>query len=236
VQQVAETAGIGDDGSMMMPNTVSSLVLALALAVSVAPAAAEADDAGQVLRGLQTWLDETRSLSGRFEQELVSGALGGGDADRGRMYVQRPGLMRFEYEDPEPMTAMLVGEETWVYVPDLHQVTRGSLDGETDLFPRLLVGDGRLVEMFRASIPDDGGRMSRGSVRVRLDPIAADEGFEAVVLTLRASDYAIEQAEVRDGTGSHVIYRFSRMKRNRPLPAGIFDFNPPAGTQIIEGY
>jgi outer membrane lipoprotein carrier protein len=220
---------------MTVPKTISGLVLGLLLTAAT-PVVPDAQDADGVLQGLQAWLDGTRSLSGRFEQELVSSALGGGEADRGRVYVQRPGQMRFEYEEPEPMTAMLVGEQTWVYVPDLRQLTRGSLDDETDLFPRLLVGEGRLADLFLASIPDDGESVGRGQVRLRLVPMGDDGAFESVTLTLRSSDYAIEQADVRDGTGSHVIYRFSRLKRNRALPAGIFDFQPPAGTRIVDGY
>ena len=56
--------------------TVTVAALALVL-VSASPAARESD-AGQVLAGLQSWLDATRDLEAIFDQTLESGALGAG--------------------------------------------------------------------------------------------------------------------------------------------------------------
>jgi hypothetical protein len=71
----------------------------LAIAATVAGPRADAPrDAAAAVAGLQSWLDGTRNLSGRFRQELVSGALGGGVLESGRFWL------------------VLIGRFLWFYV------------------------------------------------------------------------------------------------------------------------
>lgn len=227
---------MGDDESMTAKTFLSAWVLAVFLAATPRAAAGDAEDTSRITDGLQAWLDGTRNLSAHFEQEFVSGALGGGQLDAGRVYIQRPGLMRWEYEEPEPMTALLLGQETWVYEPDLEQLTRSTLGEETGLLPSLLVGEGRLEEMFAASLPEVPAGAGKGRIALRLRPARDEETFEEVTLILRTRDFSIEVAEVVDGTGNRVKYTFSQLKRNRKLPAGVFDFEPPPGTRIVDDF
>ena len=55
-----------------------------------------------------------------------------------------------------------------------------------------------------------------------------------VTLTLRPPNFVIDAAELVDETGNRTTYAFSNVRRNQPLPDGIFAFEPPPGTEVVD--
>ena len=211
--------------------TVTVAALALVL-VSASPAARESD-AGQVLAGLQSWLDATRDLEAIFDQTLESGALGAGLAESGRVYVRRPGKMRWNYQDPERKVAIVDGDRTWLYVAAERQLILGRLaEGQGGLLPALLAAERDLAELFDPSLVATPEGAGDGVVRLRLVPRADADVLEQVVVTLRPPQFAIEEVEVLDAAGNRMRYSFRRLTRNAGLPDALFRFDPPRGTEI----
>ena len=199
-----------------------------------APAVSADADAVRLVRGLQDWLDGTRQLEARFEQTLLSGALGTGLSESGTMYLLRPGRMRWEYLDPEHKTALLDGDRMELYIEEDRQLIRSKVPEDGELLPKLLAGTGRLAELFDAEVLGTPDTEKGRSYRLRLVPRNRSEAFEEVVLSLRAKGFAIQSVLVRDAAGNQIEYRFSGLRRNRGLPDGVFDFEPPPGTEIID--
>src|ERR1700675_3658209 len=113
-----------------------------------------------VIAGLQSWLDGTSTLEMRFRQSLVSGALGTTASESGRMYLERPGKVRWDYLDPEKKVALLLGDRTALYLEEERLLSRGRLTGDQGLFPRLLAGRDRVDQFFDAAVvatPSAGG-------------------------------------------------------------------------------
>jgi outer membrane lipoprotein carrier protein len=136
--------------------------------------------------------------------------------------------------DPEKKIALLLGDRTALYLEDDRQLTRSRLRGDQGMFPRLIAGRDRIDELFTASViatPSGGGR---GSYRLRLVPRGASAALGEVTLTLRPPAYSIEAAELVDEAGNRTTYTFSDMRRNRALPEGLFAFEPPPGTEIVD--
>jgi len=192
------------------------------------------DDKAAVVAGLQAWLDGTRTLELRFRQSLVSGALGTSATESGRLYLERPGKLRWDYLDPEKKVALLLGDRTALYLEEERLLSRGRLSGEQGLFPRLLAGHDRVEAFFAASLvatPSTGGR---GFYRLRLVPRGDHAAMSEVTLTLRPPEFAIEGAELLDETGNRTTYAFTNVRRNRALPEGLFAFEPPPGTEVVD--
>jgi outer membrane lipoprotein-sorting protein len=55
-----------------------------------------------------------------------------------------------------------------------------------------------------------------------------------VTLTLHPPEFAIEGAELLDETGNRTTYAFTNVRRNRALPEGLFAFEPPPGTEVVD--
>jgi len=207
------------------------VLLACALLGGGRPTPAQ-DGPAAVLDRLQGWLDGTRTLEARFEQTLVSGALGGGLVERGRVYLDRPGRLRFDYTEPERKVAIVVDDRTWLYLAGERQLLLGRLGAEGDLLPALLAGAKPLAQLFEATFDTGGPPPSDAPYRLALRPRGAAEGLERIVVTLRAPTFALESAEVLDAAGNRMDYAFSAVHRNGRLPRGAFAFEPPPGTEI----
>jgi outer membrane lipoprotein carrier protein len=210
------------------------LTAAVLLGAGAGPGAARTADRGGVVSGLQAWLDGTATLEARFRQTLLSGALGTTVSETGRLYLERPGKLRWDYLEPERKVALLLGDRTFLYLEDDRQFVRGRLAADQSLFPRLLAGGERLEAIFSATLvatPSSGGR---GAYRLRLTPKTAPGGLAELTLTLRAGSFAIDGAEVLDEGGNRMTYVLSSVGRNGPLPEGTFSFEPPPGTEVVD--
>lgn len=209
---------------------IRAALLAIAT-LTVAPSCPAADPSPkELLEKVQAWIDGTRDLEARFEQTLESGALGSGTKESGKIFVKRPGRIRWEYTDPEPKVALLLGDRTLLYLPEDRQLLRGKLEEDQGLLAQVLAGRGRLAELFEAG----PAPRSEGADRLRLVPRGKGEGVAEVVLTVRPPGFAIEEAEVLDGMGNRTSYRFRSVRRNRGLRDTLFQLEPPPGTSIVE--
>jgi outer membrane lipoprotein carrier protein len=205
-----------------------------AVIVSVSLLAASAPSSTSVVQGLQAWLDGTQTLDVRFRQSLLSGALGATSIESGRMYLERPGKLRWDYLAPERKVALLIGDRTELYLEEDRQLTRGRLSAEQAMFPRLLSGSDRVETSFVATVVPAPAAPGPRGYRLKLVPRGGGSALTEVTLLLRAPDFAIESAEVLDEMGNRTTYAFSGAKRNGRLPDGIFAFEPPAGTEVVE--
>jgi len=216
----------------MRTATCRILLAALLGLLLSAPRAAETG-APEVLAKLQAWIDGTRDLACKFEQVLVSGAFGADLTESGRLWVSRPGRIRWDYLDPEKKTALLVGDRTLLYLADDRQMIQGKLEPDQAALPELLAGRRRLAEVFEAAIAPRA-KGDGEEVRLRLVPRSKSGGLTEVILLVRPPEYAIEGAEVLDGMGNRTSYRFASVRRNRGLDEALFRFEPPPGTQVVE--
>jgi len=192
------------------------LAVVLAISAVVAPPlwaqGKEHLEAEDVARGLQRWLDATVDLQGSFKQALLSGAFGTGIEERGKVWIQRPGRMRWDYLDPEQKVAVLDGDKTWLYVREEEQLILGSLDEHGSLLPTLFASERPLLELFDAelvvSIVDEGE-----PYLLELKPRSDEEAFESVTVSLRHGDF--------------------KLRRNKGIHDEMFRFEAPEGTTIL---
>jgi len=97
----------------------SSLMPLLRATAAAAPKAAmlSADQKADVDR-VQAYLNGIRTLASRFEQ--VSGE---GNTATGKLWLARPGRMRFEYDAPVPILLVANGKNIFYYDKELQQVS-----------------------------------------------------------------------------------------------------------------
>ncbi len=200
-----------------------------ALLLLAAPLAALGADEGDAWARLQRWLAGTRDLEARFSQTLVSGALGPGPVESGRLYLERPGRMRWDYERPERKVALVIGERTRFYVAADRQLYEGTLDATEAALVELLSSGRSLDAQYEARPAEPSGA---GQVALRLVPRTPSSLGELTVFT-RPPDHALRAVELQDGAGNTIRYEFEVVRRNHGLDPRRFDFRPPPGTEIV---
>lgn len=177
---------------------------------------AESDETDDLTR-ISDYLNGIETLEGRFIQIASNGV-----QDQGKFYMLRPGRLRFEYDDPNPIT--IVADGTWVTLTDrkLKTVDRYPL-GATPLKLLLkknvnLAKDANIVDVAR-----DPGSLS---VTAR-----EEDGPAQGELTMVFTDPRLELMQwiITDAQGFTTTVALRDLRRDTKISPSLFvvkDVNP----------
>ena len=223
----------------MTTRPVQMIVTILLLIGLVASPAIASDAEPTTVEDLVVEIEKTygdvQSLRADLEQVSRNEAFGE-QKTKGKVSLKRPGLMKWDFtEEPGGSLFVTNGKKMWVYSPtdsrvlvssDLSQAGGGA---PIDLLNSLK----NLTEHFDVKLESlEGGKDSKSTVLV-LTP-KAEAPFKSVRLVLSKRKYEIENIAMTDAFGTEVEIIFSRVQTNSDIPDSEFDFNPPAGVEVID--
>jgi outer membrane lipoprotein carrier protein len=190
---------------------------------------AVSQEAGAV-RALEGLLSQTRTLSAEVEQLMLDQDGRELQETRALLLMEKPARFRWEITQPYEQLTVTDGETTWLYEPDLGQVTIQSFDANFERTPAmLLTGDAATITAaYDVSSTNMGGEL----VRFILIPRNPDRLFERLSLTFNG--LAVEEMQFEDSLGQQTSLTFHEVNRNVPLDPSQFSFTPPAGIDIID--
>ena len=191
--------------------------------------------AGDIVQQFESSYRGVRTLKAAFTQE--SSAWGRIRTESGVMYLQRGGKMRWEYQKPEPKLFVSDGKNVLLYVPAEKQLTRTPLKASEDVrVPlELLVSHLSLrrafskVELARTEAPVDPGDYV---LRAYPKP-GYEQDYRDVLVELMPS-FDIRRLVITYPDETSMRFTFARIIRNAAMPASLFEFTPPAGTEVIQ--
>jgi len=132
----------------------ASALFLLPRAARAAAAASDQDDIGRV----QAYLNALKTMVSRFDQ-----VAGDGSAAAGTIYLDRPGHMRIQYDQPNPILIVATGGRVFYYDGTLDQVSFVDLDDTPAWF--LLQPDLKLS----GDITVQGVQRAPGSLRLTVN-------------------------------------------------------------------
>jgi outer membrane lipoprotein carrier protein len=177
---------------------------------------------------LQQFLDDARTLQAEFYQELS-------DADgqlievaTGTMSLQRPNRFLWQYRDPLEQLILADGEYLWIYDVELDQATVTPLSDIIEATPAMLLsGDQAVRDGFDTLENFVADELSW----VRLAPNVPGSDFRSVLIGFMSGELA--RLELIDGLEQVTRIAFSDVVVNQDLDSGLFEFEPPAGVDVI---
>jgi len=169
-----------------------------------------------------------------FVQTLRSGALRTQSRGQGRVYVKKPGRMKWVYEKPERSEMTWDGQKFTLYYPDSKEATVNDVSAEDQSSASLLflAGKGDLVRDF---IPMSAESTVAGAVALRLTPRKAEPDFDYFVVTFDEKTLKLRKLVTRNNLGDETTTDFNNLKENSGIPDRTFVFAPPKGVQINGG-
>jgi len=179
-------------------------------------------------RGIQT-------IQADFTQTYVSG-----DRTRtesGVVYFARGGLMRWDYQRPQPKLFLADGKTLLLYIPEEKQLTRSPLKASDDIrIPfRLLLSRLDLRRVFsRLEFAPDALQHDPADRVLRAYPKKGYEEDYQQVLMVITPQFDIHRLVVILPDRSSMEFSFDRIARNVPLSRSLFRFRAPPGTEIID--
>lgn len=192
---------------------------AAAAALLLALAPATPPDARAMARKVQALYERTRDLEAGFVQTYTY--TGGRTlVSRGTLRVKKPGMMRWDYAEPEPKTIAVVGSRLVQWEPGVGQAYVDERFDATAMSAAVafLLGKGDLEKEFEVSSREPG--------TLHLEPRRADPRVESVTLTV-SPDGEVTATRVVDGSGNANAMRFESIRRNVGLQRADFEVKLP---------
>ncbi len=217
--------------------SVATLAPVVSSQVFAAPVAASAQQATsslvKQLAGLQRltadFEQSTKTTNNKTVQKKGLTAQHMNQTFKGVMKVERPGKFYWETTSPAKQTIVTTGKVVWIYDPDLQQAVRQSLDDQVANTPALLLSGNtsQIMDAYRVTQPD------RTKLYYTLYPKQDDGAFRSLTISFGANK-APTLMILQDSLGQTTYVRFSNIKVNPAIPASVFNFEPPKGTDIID--
>lgn len=188
------------------------------------------------LKSLEDFMKTAHSGRADFTQ-TVTAPPKDGQAQRpkqssGSFEFQRPGRFKFVYKKPFEQTIVADGHTLWLYDVDLNQVTQRAQAQALGSTPAALLAAAPDMAALRADYALQSAPEQDGLQWVLAVPKAQDGQLKSVRVGFDGDRLAA--LDILDSFGQRSQIRFTGMQLNPALPAGTFQFKPPAGADVLK--
>ena len=224
---------------MRWSSPLFALALALALAAGTAALAQEGDGAAapvaapavtldQAVDGLQKKYETVTDFKAGFKQVVQQKHIPRPLKKRGVVYFKKPGMMRWDYKQPDKVLYVSDGETLWSYQPADKLVYKLRV-AESELYSALkfLFGQGDLRKEFNITLLDP----AEGRAVLRLDPKVPQTNYKHLELHVDPVTWEIRQTVLVDPLDNVSRITFEAPDYT-PLEEAGFKFTPPAGARV----
>ncbi len=215
---------------------IGVITLFLVLMVCLGLSAYGQEAVGDVVDKLQAQYDQTNDYSALFTQETISKSLGAPAVINGKVYIKKPGMMRWEYTDPKKQQIISDGQTLWFYIPDDKQVRiyKTAEAFENLPFLNFLFGKGKIKDDFTATLGDPGKEKANDYYLIVLAPKSQNSSIDKVLILVTKKDYIISQLNTYDVLGNVTRIAFKDISVNSGLKDSMFHFIVPDGVETIK--
>ncbi|MGA8214586.1 MAG: outer membrane lipoprotein carrier protein LolA [Candidatus Sulfotelmatobacter sp.] len=214
---------------------IASWLLAITLSVGAA-----AEDVHSIAAAVDEHYNHLRTLEAEFTEQYRGAGIErteSGTLWLAKAGLKKPGKMRWEYRSPREKLFVSDGKDAWFYVPDDRQARKTDARKLDDVRSPLafLLGKSKLEkELQGLSLAPDVAPVAAGDIVLRGVPQALAERVSEILLEV-TPEHRIARIVINEVDGSVTEYRFSEQKEDAVIPEGRFRFNPPPGTETVEG-
>ena len=203
--------------------TAASLTLLLLLPhAGDAAAAADPAQPWAVLSGARDGMRQAGPQLWRFAQTYLPAGFDRGEEETGRVALDLPKCVRWDYDQPYPKSFLLCEEKLWSWNTGEPAGQVYDLDRAQPGLDLLLLDVAELSKRYDASAQAAGN-----AVRVRLQPKTAGDNVLKDAAILVGKDGVLRELTYRDAEGNRTTFRFS--DRRALGDAGVF--TPPGNVK-----
>ena len=200
------------------------------------------DDLQALVNRVDAQYAQIKDLQADFVQETHIQGFDTPLRSSGRVYLKKPGRLRWDYLKPSVEHLYVHQDQVAMYVPAHNQILKGSLTmmASTKAPLRLLQGVGKLAEHFSVE-PTGAGKKGEGGLPwltliPKPLPGSAPSSLVKIVAEIQPRTYMIQSLTLHENNGNVSTVRFSHFKVNKGLDDTVLILNPPEGVVIVEDF
>jgi outer membrane lipoprotein carrier protein len=194
----------------------------------------------EVVKQLQARYEKTKDLQADFTQKTTIEGFERSIASSGKVYIKKPGRLRWNYLDPSVEDIYVNRDDVKVYVPEHQQVLVGKLTqmAASKAPLELLLGAAKLEESFDIE-PTPGKGRGVGGIRLLTLLPKSREGeagrpLQRIVLEVFPKTYFIRTLSLHEVSGNVSSFEFSSLQPNTGLGDSLFDLKLPPGVEVVK--
>jgi outer membrane lipoprotein carrier protein len=202
------------------------------LRIASASSSGQMPDLAPLLDKIQQTYERTSALTARFDQTATLTSLSRQQISSGRVYIEKPHSIRWEYTQPDAQTILYDGTTLRIYTPKRHQLLQSTVDesNRTNVALLFLAGVGNLREAFEVtSLSSPEPQLAH----LLLMPRSSQAGFSELHIAVNVQSYFVEKLLIHDSIGNLTEIRLSSLETPAALPAKTFELVLPPGTEIL---
>jgi len=215
------------------------LIIAILLMPSLATA--QQPDLLEVAQRLQNTYEKALNLIADFEQTTAMKLSSRVRQGSGTMIFLKPGRMRWDYKTPERQVLISDGETISMYFEKSRQMILSNAKDylQSDVTYSFFAGTGDILRDFHISEPDFANN-EENSLLLKLIPKASHPQVSSMHAWVTQDSFLITHLQIIDhfDTVTDLLFYNIQIDSNnygsREITEELFNFMPPAGTEIIE--
>ena len=193
----------------------------------------------EIVKKVDARYAQTKDLQADFVQETILEGFTTGFTSSGRLYLKKPGLLRWDYLHPSEEQIYVNGDQVMMYVPEHQQVVKGVL---TQMAASkgplaLLQGAGNLSQQFTILESADGSKDNENFPSLTLVPKPVDQTpptIKKIVLKLFPDTYFIHGITLFEVSGNISRVTFDHIQANTGLSSSQLTFEVPPDVVVVE--
>src|SRR6266513_2183878 len=214
-----------------MPTRVSAVILFVTVACFAEGAPLSEADLKNLLAGIRA----NRSTQADFQEERAIRLMKKPIVSSGRISFQPPNKFRREVKGNSPSLTVSDGRQLWIYYPNFKSAERYPLGKGSPLDSTVAAINSALnLENIENTFNIAATRTEAPEARYELELTPRTTSMKRVFqkLNLRINDkLRVERTDMLLPNGDRIVTTYSNQTRG-PVAASIFEFTPPAGTEI----
>ena len=208
------------------------LLTVLLIGIFAAPASGLSLSLEAIIKGVEKRYSAL-GFSARFYQTSVLKALDITESASGMLVVRKPGMMRWEYEDPDRQLVITDGTSLWIYRPDDNQVMTGRAPS--------FFGDGKGagflsdIERVRRNFTITlDGLTENSQYRLKLLPKKKTFDIATIYLTVSPETFDVVEVVTLNDYEDETRIRLSDIQHREELEEALFHFKIPKDADIVK--
>ncbi len=188
----------------------------------------------QVVDKIQQKYNATKTLETDFVQSAYNKSINQTQQAKGKMYVKKPGMMRWDYNPPDEQSFIVNDKTFWWYTPKTKQVTVKKTEKafESHLPLAFISGIGQLSKDFNVAFAE--AEQGQGTYELELIPKKPQVNLQKMLLLVDDAQFDIRRVVLYDFYGNTTKIEFLNHKKNQMLKDELFVFEAPFGVQVVE--
>ncbi|MBI2688850.1 MAG: outer membrane lipoprotein chaperone LolA [Acidobacteria bacterium] len=187
-------------------------------------------DLPRVLKSIETRYNTVKTLEMDFQQTYIAPNKVR-RTESGRLFLRKPGRMRWQYAKPDGKLFVSNGTDYWYYSPAAQRAEKMKLKEAEDMQAPLafLIGKLDFQRDFERFVVKPEGDL----VRITAQPRDPNKAPYREVSFLAAADARIQELTVRGQDASLMDFRFQNETRNPAQRDSLYVFIPPKGVEVV---